>query len=416
MRLFHSWPACSRVKIACSGCTPVCHPPIDPEESAQFINTAIVALVVNARIDAIKQGLPRDLEAAFPLFAGAFPDFTDTWYEIVGVQILTTVMINAVLPLLPLLMSVLLRCIAPLRARCASTQPQLNDLYTGAQFSLSPRYGMLQTCAFTCFLYSSGMPILVLVAAVTFLVTYAIDRVQLLRLSVLPPQYDEKLALSVLKAFKYCIVLHLMFGCWVFSAQRADGNLMFPRPELPGGSFMGRQYDSLLNRVFGCSQLSSESTCNASMSCLWSSSSSGDHQSDWLEKSALSDGAGSCHVDRSSAAFKSYSFFDIQKRQLNWITLPYFLVTVISMAVVILKQTPLWPPLMLLGKAISGLVVKILLLPCSSLSFMAKLVSNRVAPETPGGWRRVEVVRWCCSCSSRAYQEYEHVSYVAEQR
>ena len=408
MRLFHSWPACSRVKIACSGCTPVCHPPIDPEESAQFINTAIVALVVNARIDAIKQGLPRDLEAAFPLFAGAFPDFTDTWYEIVGVQILTTVMINAVLPLLPLLMSVLLRCIAPLRARCASTQPQLNDLYTGAQFSLSPRYGMLQTCAFTCFLYSSGMPILVLVAAVTFLVTYAIDRVQLLRLSVLPPQYDEKLALSVLKAFKYCIVLHLLFGCWVFSAQRADGNLMFPRPELPGGSFMGRQYDSILNRIFGCSQLLSQSACNASPSCLWSSSSSGGHPSDWLEKSALSDGVGSCHVDRSSAAFKSYSFFDIQKRQLNWITLPYFLVTVISMTVVILKQTPLWPPLMLLGNAISGLVVKILCLPCSSLSFLAKLFSNRVAPETPGGCRRVA---WRCSlvegsCSSRACHGY----------
>jgi|NorSeaMetagenome_1021524.scaffolds.fasta_scaffold444912_1 hypothetical protein len=43
------------------------------------------------------------------------------------------------------------------------------------------------------------MPILVLIAALTFTVTYFIDRVQLLRLSVIPPQYNEKLALSVLR-------------------------------------------------------------------------------------------------------------------------------------------------------------------------------------------------------------------------
>jgi len=354
---------------------------IDSEKAAQFINTAVVALVVNAKIESVTQGLPKNLKEAFPIFAGEFRDFTKTWYEVVGVQILTTVLINAVLPLLPLLISVLLRCIAPLRARCASTQPQLNALYTGTQFSLSPRYGMLQTCAFTCFLYSSGMPILVLVAAVTFLVTYAIDRVQLLRLSVLPPQYDAKLALSVLKAFKYCIVLHLMFGCWVFSAQRDNGNLMFPRPELPGGTLMGRQYDSLLNRLFGCSQLLSPSECDKSPSCLWSLSSPAGTST----RLQQSDDSGTCLVDRSSAAFKSYSFFDIQKRQLNWITLPYFIVTIISVLLLILKQTPLWLPLTLLVSAIPRLLVKLLFLPCSSLSHIAKLVSNRVAPDTPGG-------------------------------
>ena len=39
-------------------------------------------------------------------------------------------------------------------ARCVATQPELNAIYKGSQFSLAPRYGMLQTCAFTCFLYS----------------------------------------------------------------------------------------------------------------------------------------------------------------------------------------------------------------------------------------------------------------------
>ena len=120
----------------------------------QFFNTALVALVVNADIQLVSDSLSPEMQSYFPLFAGAYADFTEKWYETVGVQIMTTVLVNVILPIVPLLIALVAKCLAPLRARCVATQPELNAIYKGSQFSLAPRYGMLQTCAFTCFLYS----------------------------------------------------------------------------------------------------------------------------------------------------------------------------------------------------------------------------------------------------------------------
>lgn len=60
----------------------------------QFVNTALVALLVYARIDALQTRIADSLgslSAWFPLFSGTFKDFTEMWYSVVGVQILTTV-------------------------------------------------------------------------------------------------------------------------------------------------------------------------------------------------------------------------------------------------------------------------------------------------------------------------------------
>ena len=73
---------------------------------------------------------------------------------------------------------------------------------------------------------------LLLLGALIFRLTHAVDKLVLLRFSRAPPLYPARLALYVLTLFKYAAALHLLLGCWVFSASREDGGLLFPRPPI----------------------------------------------------------------------------------------------------------------------------------------------------------------------------------------
>ncbi|KAJ1468432.1 hypothetical protein T484DRAFT_1855267 [Baffinella frigidus] len=166
----------------------------------QFLNTGLIALIVYANVsfiaDAISDGSNGEL-SSFPFFAGPFKDFNERWYAIVGVQIITTVLVNVV---------------------------ELNEMFAGTEFTLATRYGMLLNALFVCFMYSSGIPVLLLFGAGIFHITYYLDKS--------PPLYPERLAMYVLSTFKYAAVLHLLMGCWVFSASRDSGGYMFPRPAI----------------------------------------------------------------------------------------------------------------------------------------------------------------------------------------
>lgn len=168
---------------------------------------------------------------------------------------------------------------------------------------------------------------------------------------------------------------------------------MFPRPSLPGvGSEADGQYDSLLEAVFGCDEFSTAPSCGAKESCVWvlrnvteqSSNASSTSSSSLTSGSEGTGARGSCRVDKESEAYKSYSYFDIQSRQLNLITLPYFLFTIIFLAILVLKRTPLWSVMSLVIEPLVRVVVKVLTIPCASVSFISKfLFSNKVRPETP---------------------------------
>jgi hypothetical protein len=81
-------------------------------------------------------------------------------------------------------------------------------------------------------LHASWPQVLLLLGALIFRLTHAVDKLVLLRFSRAPPLYPARLALYVLTLFKYAAALHLLLGCWVFSASREDGGLLFPRPPI----------------------------------------------------------------------------------------------------------------------------------------------------------------------------------------
>ena len=60
------------------------------------------------------------------------------------------------------------------------------------------------------------------------------------------------------------------------------------------------------------------------------------------------------------------------------------ILVIIFLAILVLKRTPLWSVMSLVVEPLVRVVVKVLTIPCASVSFISKfLFSNKVRPETP---------------------------------
>jgi hypothetical protein len=180
-----------------------------------FFNTAVIILIVNANI----APYIGDLSFLSSLFPGKYSEFEPDWYYEVGVSVLITMFLNSMNPhLLSLLAIPYDRC---RRERCHAkrrTQNELNQLFQGRTFVLYERYSVLLNTVFSCMLFSSGMPILWLVASFTFGLTYWFDRVTFLRSYKIPPRYDESLDAYAGKTMPWAIVPHCLLALWFFSS------------------------------------------------------------------------------------------------------------------------------------------------------------------------------------------------------
>lgn len=144
----------------------------------QFINTVrleshnakgIVILLVNARISQVS------LPAMFPIFAGQYTDFTVDWYRVVGTTITLTMMLNIVSPHIGAFVKIFMRAVTKCCDRSCTTdkrrtkkllQSEYDSLYIGPEFLIEVRYSQVLTSIYIMMLYSSGMPLLYVVAMV----------------------------------------------------------------------------------------------------------------------------------------------------------------------------------------------------------------------------------------------------------
>ena len=176
---------------------------------AQFFNTALVPLLVYARVESLSEtvcrggtgvfdpanpdetfgfnGMPCKLTEkafntisqtrepvcsfgggecrsvvpdSFPIFRGEFTDFQSLWYSTVGTSILITVLVNMVLTLLPVLVEWPVQVVSEkMAASTCVTQRQLNRVFEGPDFELAARYGVILNNIFSCMLYSAGSPV-----------------------------------------------------------------------------------------------------------------------------------------------------------------------------------------------------------------------------------------------------------------
>jgi hypothetical protein len=66
-------------------------------------------------------------------------------------------------------------------------------------------------------MYSSGMPVLYIVGMFQIFVTYWVDKLLFLRFYKTPPRYGIGMSSVVRKSMEYAVILHILFGIYMFS-------------------------------------------------------------------------------------------------------------------------------------------------------------------------------------------------------
>ncbi|KAK1942698.1 hypothetical protein P3T76_006197 [Phytophthora citrophthora] len=180
--------------------------------AAQFLNTAIIVLVVNAALSL--SAVPVIGE----LFRGKYSDFQRDWYPTVGMGVTMTMLINAIMPQAILLLqlcviSPLKRCLA---RRTVRTQEKMDQLYAGPTFDLAVRYPMVLNSVFVTLVFCGGSPVLLFIATLACTATFWIDKLSLLWLYSVKTAYDEALGETALSLLPWALVAHLGFSSWMY--------------------------------------------------------------------------------------------------------------------------------------------------------------------------------------------------------
>ena len=185
----------------------------------QFFNTAILLILVNANFK----------ETHLPLssvFKGPFYDFTPDWYTAVGYRLTQTMLINAFFPFIEFgiaytkltLMRKKDRSWGSDTYKTKKTSMQLyTDLYSGPEYLIHFKYSGMMNVTFVTFMYGMGMPILFPIAAITYFISYSLERLLTAYFYQLPPTFDDQLTKNSLSILRWGAVLYLFFGFWMMS-------------------------------------------------------------------------------------------------------------------------------------------------------------------------------------------------------
>ncbi|KAL7685513.1 hypothetical protein Plhal304r1_c030g0097181 [Plasmopara halstedii] len=179
---------------------------------AQFLNTAVIVMIVNASF-----GL-RTVPVVKELLGGKFRDFERGWYPTVGMGIATTMLLNAFLPQITLLVQMWL--VSPLlqwyKRRAIRTQAKMDKLYAGPTFDISLRYPMVLNTVFVTMVFCGGSPVLLYIAVVAATGIYWLDKLSILYLYSVKTTYDEILGEVTLQVLPWTLALHLGFSAWMY--------------------------------------------------------------------------------------------------------------------------------------------------------------------------------------------------------
>ena len=202
----------------------------------QFINTAIILLLVNNRLkeNSIVQKILMRTGLSEFMFNGEYEEFNASWYGQVGVAIALACIINTIAPIFNTAFACLASCKRCLDRSCRCdarrTRQMLQDdyesLYTGGQFEIDNRYSVLISNFFIVMMYSSTIPILYFGGFLLCITQYWTDKAMMLMYHRSPPKYGLDLATRSRRIIEWSIILHLFMGLYMMS--NPD---IFPRGE-----------------------------------------------------------------------------------------------------------------------------------------------------------------------------------------
>lgn len=95
------------------------------------------------------------------------------------------------------------------------TQEELNAIYLGPQFCLNYRYTQLLVNFYICWMYAISMPVLTVIGAISFLITYWVDKFLFCNFYRIPPKYSDDIGSKSTRLIECSIILHIFMSTWI---------------------------------------------------------------------------------------------------------------------------------------------------------------------------------------------------------
>eukprot|EP00960_Hanusia_phi_P070135 767243-Hanusia_phi.AAC.5 len=181
---------------------------------AQFVNTALISLIVNADITYYISALSLLGKDGLGLLTGDFRDLTSRWYMVVGIAFIPTVLTASLSPNFGQFAKWPATLIKQRIAKTnALTQKEIDEIFAGPSLQLSERYGAMLNITFVIFMYSSGMPILYFFGILYYSTAYWSDKITLLEVFQRPGSIDSTLVKLASNFFQVRTFLTTSRGC-----------------------------------------------------------------------------------------------------------------------------------------------------------------------------------------------------------
>ena len=184
----------------------------------QFVNTAIIILIVNAKFDF--------MPSWSPILNGEYDDFSTEWYKHIGVSIILTMLIGVFSPHIANGLFFLQgawkrvwdrKCSWDKRKTKQLYQADYENMYMGPELMFEYRYSTMMNTVYISLMFGSGMPLLYFFGFVSFFLTYWVDKFAFLRIYQTPPRYNKDLMRTTRESLYVSIFIHFLFGFWMYS-------------------------------------------------------------------------------------------------------------------------------------------------------------------------------------------------------
>ena len=123
----------------------------------------------------------------------------------------TTMLAQAVSPhvvptIVIIIVKPLMRC---LKKGGLSTQLELDALFEGGEFDIEGRVAYVCTSILVTFMYSSGIPVLLWFNFAGLVLTFAVDKLLILRFYSQPPNYTAKIPQTIASILPFGTIIHM---------------------------------------------------------------------------------------------------------------------------------------------------------------------------------------------------------------
>jgi len=215
---------------------------------AQFVNTAVVFLLVNAAYDVPTAAVSRLSTAVssggaagsgggvdiISVLASGFSDFSSLWYADVGFGITVAVMVSTALSHVQGGVALASwawarRCRLSRRLFLAVEQSEVDELFAMPEFDSSSKYPVVMNVVIVALTFAAGLPVLYLVGLVFLASTYLVDRTCLLRCTSRPAPETAEPMRQLSRILPVAAALHIAVGAWMLGERSSGGQVSFER-------------------------------------------------------------------------------------------------------------------------------------------------------------------------------------------